>query len=313
MAEPARGERPFCAELSSAVGEPLGATASRVEHWLLVEHAGFWPNEPLDASVFAGPLRDHLAAQLAQLAGSRLLLVRSPVRVKPQGLRLFYGVTPERGRRFWTLQLDRPADLLGLDVAAALRGERAHVGEPLEHPLLLVCTHGKRDRCCARYGRALCEAVHRRAPPGWVWQSSHVGGDRFAGNLVCLPEGLYFGRVGRGHVQGLLAAYLEGRIDLDRYRGRSCYQFAVQAAELEVRRRTGLVGFSDLRVGRRTRIGERRWRIEVLTEIGGDRYEVEVAAEHGKPQYLTCHAPEARPPRHFVVRSCRRVTEAAPA
>jgi hypothetical protein len=295
--------RPFCAEVSSASNEPLGATASRVEHWILVEHAGFWPHEPLDAGIFAGPVREHLAAQLEQLANSRLFLVRAPGRARLRRIRLFYGLTPERGRRFWTLQLERAADLLALDLAAALRGDGVHPGEPLEHPLLLVCTHGKRDRCCARYGRALCEALHRRAPAGWVWQSSHVGGDRFAGNVVCLPEGLYFGRVGRADVQGLLAAYLEGRIELDHYRGRSCYPFAVQAAELDVRRRTGLLGFSDLRVGRRQRIAEGRWRVELLTEVGGDRYEVEVALESGEPEYLTCHAPEPRPPRHFVARS----------
>jgi hypothetical protein len=310
VAEPVSASRPFCAEVSRASDEPLGATASRVEHWILVEHAGFWPHEPLDASIFAGALRDHLAAQLARLPNSRLLLVRSPVRARPHRLRLFYGLTPERGRRFWTLRLERPDDLLALELAAALRGEGVHPGEPLEHPLLLVCTHGKRDRCCARYGRALCEAMHRRAPAGWVWQSSHVGGDRFAGNLVCLPEGLYFGRVGRSQVQGLLTAYLEGRIDLDHYRGRSCYPFAVQAAELEVRRRMGLVGFSDLRVGRRKRIGDGRWRVELLAEVDGDRYQVEVAVEEGKPEYLTCHARDPRPPQRFVVRSCRRASEA---
>ena len=62
-------------------------------------------------------------------------------------------------------------------------------GEPLGHPLLLVCTHGIRDRCCARYGQELCRNLHGLAPDGWVWQASHVGGDRFAGNLVVLPEG----------------------------------------------------------------------------------------------------------------------------
>ena len=44
-------------------------------------------------------------------------------------------------------------------------------------------------------------AVRRAARPDrseWVWQCTHVGGDRFAGNLVCFPEGLFFGRVGLG-------------------------------------------------------------------------------------------------------------------
>lgn len=286
----------------------MGATASRVEHWILVEHSGYWPQDPLDATIFAGTLREHLRAQLARLPYSKLLLVRRPGRPRRERVRLFYGVTPERGQRFRTLQLDSHPDLLELDLAAALLDDAPALGEPLDHPLLLVCTHGKRDRCCARFGQALCVALERRAPAGWVWQASHVGGDRFAGNVVCVPEGLYFGRVGRADVDGLLAAYLEGRIGLERYRGRSCYPFAVQAAELEVRRRTGLTGLTDLRVLRRSQAAGGRSLVELLAEVAGDRYEVEVAVELAEEAYLTCHAPEPRRARRFVVRSCRLVS-----
>jgi hypothetical protein len=307
VAEPARAGRPLCAEVSLAAGEPLGATASHVETWILVEYAGYWPHDPLDATVFAGALREHLSAQLGRLPRSKLVLVRRPGRARGERVRLFYGTTPERGRHLRTLQLERHPDLLELDLAAVLLDEVPDPGEPLDHPLLLVCTHGKRDRCCARYGQALCAALHRGSPAGWVWQASHVGGDRFAGNLVCLPEGLYFGRVGRRDVVTVLAAYLEGRIELERYRGCSCYPFAVQAAELEVRRRAELTGFFDLRVLARTRVGDGRWRIDLLAEVAGDRYEVEVGVELGDEEYLTCHAVERRRARRFVVRSCRLI------
>ena len=64
-----------------------------------------------------------------------------------------------------------------------------------------------------------------------MWQSSHIGGDRFAGNVVFLPEGLYFGRVEPAEAWPVLDEYLAGRIDLAHYRGRSAYSFAEQAAE----------------------------------------------------------------------------------
>jgi hypothetical protein len=308
VAEPARSERPLCAEVSLGAREPLSATASHVEHWILVEYAGYWPRDPLDATIFAGALREHLTAQLTRLPHSKLLLVRRPGRARRERVRLFYGASLERRRRFWTLELERHPDLLELDLAAVLLDGAAPRGEPLDHPVLLVCTHGKRDRCCARYGQALCTALHKRAPAGWVWQASHVGGDRFAGNVVCVPEGLYFGRVVPKDVRTLLAAYLEGRIELERYRGRSCYPFPVQAAELDVRRRSGLTGFSDLRVLQRSRIGEGRWRVDLLADVAGDRYEVEVGVELGEEAYLTCNAAERRHPRRFVVRSCRLAT-----
>ena len=302
MTEPALSVRPLCAEVSQAADEPLAATASRVEHWLLIEYGGYWPFEPLDATIFAGRLREHLATQLRSLRNSRLCLVKQPGRFRRDRVRVFYGSTPERGGRFFTLELEGHPDLLDLDFAAALAGDRA-VGAPLEHPLLLVCTHGKRDRCCARYGQPLCEALHRGRSSAWVWQASHVGGDRFAGNIVCLPDGLYFGRVDADDVERLVDSYRIGRIALDRYRGRSCYAFAVQAAELEVRRRTGLDGLHALRLVGSRKTDERAWAVEFRTEVAGDVHAVDVTTEWGPETYLTCRAERPRRARRHVVRA----------
>jgi hypothetical protein len=305
LSQPALSARPLCSDSSSAAGEALEATASRIEHWLLVEHAGYWPYDPLDATVFTRPVREHLAAQLGRLPHSRLLLVKRPGRARPDRFRVVYGTTPERGRRFYTLELYDHRALADLDFAGALRGDVGAFGEPLDHPLLLVCTHGKRDRCCARYGQPLCQALHDSAYFDWVWQSSHVGGDRFAGNLVCLPEGLYFGRVGRSQADSVLHAYVDGRIALGHYRGRSCYTFAVQAAEVRVRRATGLVGFHDLRLVAARRTANDAWTVRLAAEVAGVVHDVDVVTELGEPAYLTCRTETPRRPPRWVVRSHR--------
>src|SRR4029079_10991680 len=103
--------------------------------------------------------------------------------------------------------------------------------EPVGRPLLIVCTHGKHDPCCARYGRPLYAALEGQADDGWVWQSSHVGGDRFAGNVVVLPEGLYFGRVEPADAWSLLDEYLAGPVDVQHSRGRACHTLSEQAAD----------------------------------------------------------------------------------
>ena len=305
MSVAAPDPRPLCAEVAAAADEPLVATASRVEHWLLVEYAGYWPYDPLEASIFAGRLRPHLEAHLAALPHSRLLLVKQPGRLAPTRVRIFYGSTRERGSRFYQLELTAHADLLELDLAAALTGAADPIGMPLEHPLLLVCTHGKRDRCCARYGQPLCEALHSTSSRAWVWQASHVGGDRFAGNLVCLPEGMYFGRVARDDVEPLLDRYRQGRIDIDRYRGRSCYAFPVQAAEAHVRAETGLRGFYDLRLVDVRRDGDDAWTVRIAAEVAGDVHEVRVERRLGEETYLTCRAEVPRRPRHYVAAASR--------
>jgi hypothetical protein len=290
--------RPFCAETAREVGEPLAATASRIEHWLLIEHTSYWPYEPLDAAVFAGPLREHLSAQLDALPRARLLLVKQPGRRREGGLQVFHGRTTEAGGRFHRIEVDSHADLLDLDLARP-------AGEPLEHPLLLVCTHGIRDRCCARFGQALLRELLREADPDWLWQATHVGGDRFAGNLVILPEGIYYGRVDRDDVAPILASHRAGRIELLRYRGRSCYPFAVQAAEGHVRRLTGLTGIADLTLLSTRRDARERFTVELLAEPAATVHEVEVGVELGEPVLLTCKADEPQRPRHYVVRAHR--------
>jgi hypothetical protein len=172
-------------------------------------------------------------------------------------------------------------------------------GEPLDTPLFAVCTHGKRDRCCARYGRPLYDAVSDQIDPEWVWQCTHVGGDRFAGNLVCFPEGLYFGRVGLGDVWPLLDDYLSGRIYVDRYRGRCAYPMPVQAAERELRINLGLTGLDDLQLVGVEQIGG-TWGVSF--DAAGERHELEVEAVEGELAYLTCDANRPQRPRHYVAR-----------
>ena len=53
-------------------------------------------------------------------------------------------------------------------------------------PVVVVCTHGRRDVCCAERGRPLAAATALEHP-GAVWESTHVGGDRFAGEPDRVP------------------------------------------------------------------------------------------------------------------------------
>jgi hypothetical protein len=295
------GSRIFCSELSEANGEALGATASRIDHWLVVEYRGVWARDELAGSLLPPAVKEQLRAQLRRLARSRLLFVRQPERRGRGGIAVFYGRTTARDPWFRALELDGYDDLGEIDMAAALDGSGAAPGERLDHPLLVVCTHGKRDPCCARRGRPLYEGLREAADEGWVWQSTHVGGDRFAGNLVCLPDGVYYGRVTRLAAFTVLAEHLAGRIDLDHYRGRCSHSFPVQAADREIRRRTDVRELDGVRVESVAQAGDRGWR--VLLDAAGTRYDVGVVAEQGELTRLTCASASPKSPRRFVVRS----------
>ena len=281
---------PFCADLSRENDEPLAATASRIDNWFLVEYRGLWARDALTGSGLSDQVKQHLLDQVRSVPHGRLLFVRRPDRRgRPELVALTAASRPGQTTVTRT-EFDAYEDLRGLDLANA--------GELIERPLFLVCTHGKHDPCCARHGRPLYEALRDELDPDWVWQSSHIGGDRFAGNLVCLPEGLYYGRVDRETAGPVLDEHLARRILIPSYRGRSIYTFAVQAAERVVRERTGLVGIDDLTL---REVVRRNASTRVTFAAGAETHELRVDEERGDLTRLTCSSVSLERPPRFVV------------
>ena len=281
--------KPLCAETSRAHAEPLHATASRVDTWILIEYRGLWAHDAVDGSTLSSELKAFLVEERRRLPHARVLFVRRNERRSRDGLLAYVARSTRTERGLRCLELERHDDLIGLDLAAA--------GEPVEHPLFLVCTHGKHDRCCAKFGRPLYDAIGEQVDDGWAWQSSHIGGDRFAGNLVVLADGVYYGRVEPAEAWPVVEAALGRRVHLPLYRGRSCYGFAAQAAEIAVREATSLLGLDD--VGVCSIAGDDEgWRAEV--SAAGTDYEVDVHVEEGALTHLTCSTSRLSRPKRFV-------------
>ena len=298
--------RAFCAAVSTANAEPLAATASRIDSWIVLEYRGLWDRDVLGASLLSDELKTHLREQLRVLGPSRLLFVKKPERRVHARRQVWFGTSHAGAERFFQLEVDHLDDLRGFDFAGSLTGG-AVPGVPLDHPLLVVCTHGKRDRCCAKNGMPVYDALRERVDSDWVWQSTHVGGDRFAGNVVVLAQALYYGRVEPGDAAGLVEAHAAGCIELERYRGRAAYTFEVQAAEHALRESEGLLGIDDLSLLGWRRSGDDAWAVRFRGPDGGVREVDIVAADSGEQVYLTCGAAEPSRPRHYSATEIRRV------
>jgi hypothetical protein len=287
-----------CATLSRALEEPLYGTASVVRGWVLLEQAGPWGREAVTESRLDPDLARTLDRKAAA-AHLRLLLIRRPGRGASQPSTCFVAHTSRRDRWLERRRLDDPAELLELDMAGVVAGERPGFGQEATEPVYLACTNGRHDRCCATYGRPLALAL-QASHGDLVWESSHIGGDRFAGNLVCLPDGHYFGRVGPGDAERVAGLHRKGALDLDHWRGCCTDPPVVQAAEWFARRRTGLVGLDDLVLDGRDRLAGGV--DEVRFGLAGGRLRVVVrATRDADPRPLTCHSVRAEPPLSFTL------------
>ena len=227
-----------CSEASLAIGEPLPGTAPTAQCWIVIEQPGPWGRPALADSRLDPEVGRALQAAMAQ-TGTRILLARRGDRREISG-----------GRRLWVAhtapgtavlregEIEDVRELLDWDLAAMAAGSLPEFGRVSAQPVLFICTHGKRDVCCATKGRAVIDTtlpLLDDAARERLWECSHLGGHRFAPTALALPAGAVFGRV----TSQVAAAILE-RGPMDEaartcYRGRSSFPPPMQAAEARVR------------------------------------------------------------------------------
>ena len=263
---------PRCAVLAHALDEPLAGTARVAPRRDRVEPRAAWPR---DVAAHPEPAVRDLALR-AGAAGWRLLLVRHPGRqpgpdedgARPS--RVFLADTTPPHPRITSIDVPAP-ELADLPLPAA---GTDLPGAPVAEPLLLVCTHGRRDRCCALDGRALVAAVAPGCPD--VWEATHLGGHRFAPTALVLPTGYLYGRLDPTTAIAARKAAGHGEVEPTLCRGRSTWSPAGQVAELAVRWATGLRDAGALTVEERAGSDEvdvlaadgRRWVVPVRRVAG---------------------------------------------
>jgi sucrase/ferredoxin-like protein len=265
-------------------GDSCTATAPPARRWLLIEQPGPWGRDALLESRFDR----HAASRVARRAREldiRIQLVRRPGdRTSGAGRRwALADISPGRETVWWSA---RGTDDELLDVPWD-----GSVGTASRAPTYLVCTHGAHDTCCAVRGRPLARTLP--ADPGDVWETSHLGGDRFAANVLVLPFGHVYGQVA-GDGEELVYAAERGQVVLPWLRGRAGLAAPAQAAQHHARAELGLLGAADLpprevrRLGSPTP-GAERWSV-TLAGPSGDVVVTVESRLSAQAHRLTCTA-----------------------
>ncbi|MDE0365031.1 MAG: hypothetical protein OXP09_05595 [Gammaproteobacteria bacterium] len=230
-------ERTYCSQANPE--EPMLGTADVVDVWLLLEYRPVWKARAIDDNELSESVQRWLADGIAALRASGL-------RVRPQMIR-----QPEIDRSDTRLLVHHEGVLREFGSGQAgyddlvrtpielLVGDST-LGAAVDAPRYFVCTNGRRDLCCARFGLPaygrLRELVGERA-----WQTTHLGGHRFAPNVLVLPQGTLYGRVTPEETEAFVAEVENGGLPAGMLRGRSRYPKLVQAAE-------GFAGRAGLRL-----------------------------------------------------------------
>ncbi|WP_457974445.1 sucrase ferredoxin [Arthrobacter sp. D1-17] len=285
FAAAAATERFFCSEGARMRGDPIAGTASHGVVWVLIEYRGGWPVngfEGLDLE----PETKGLVLAAAKTARARVLLVRRPGRRRRQGHSRWAVLRHENSgahRQQWGTW-SRDEDLAEIATALNIPGSTGHP------PVILVCTHSRHDQCCAVRGRPVGRALSERWP-GLVWECTHVGGDRFAANVVVAPDGVYYGGLDAESSVATIEEHLSGRIHGEYLRGYTDLFPPQQAAVAATLRLFGPAGRNDYTVAATFRDGD-YWRIRITgLPPHPARVDVELKAQPAAPCQLTCRGP----------------------
>lgn len=233
----------------------MPGTAVMAAGWVVVEQPGPWGAK--------APTQSHLDPEFGRRidgackkADLRFGLIRSPGKhadAVPRAHQVYVASTAPG--RTWLLGgcVDDPARLDALDLDAVKRGDldaaQASLPElsPVTQSVLLVCTNGKRDECCALLGRPIVAGLATRFP-GRVWESNHLSGHRFSPTATLLPAGTMHGRLTVTSATDVLDAADRGETVVASLRGRSAWTKRGQVAEIAVRHLTGEVALDALGV-----------------------------------------------------------------
>ena len=195
-----------CSIASLVDDEPMVGTAPTDAEVLLVESPGPWGRDAVSDNRLPEAVREHLGS-----VDMKVFLLRRPDGSAGPGTRVFHARATETGYDVRAAVLDRPEDLLQLDLARM---------SAYDGPLWLVCTNGKRDRCCAEIGRPIAGRLAETWPEG-TWETTHLGGHRFSGTLLALPSGITLGRLDTDTAVDACAAVERGEVPLQWTRGRA--------------------------------------------------------------------------------------------
>lgn len=290
-----------CADTARAREDPPLGTAPLTRRWLLIEHPGPWRAEAFGGAELPDRVRGRLTAA-ARAARARVLLIRRPGRGHSRHSRA-WAVSQGGSGTVWG-RWREPADLH----AAA---------EVLEHswtdldsdprPVLLVCTHGVHDACCAIRGRGVAAGLAEHWPEE-TWECSHLGGCRFAANVIVLPDGVYYGNLDPAQAVQVVEEHRAGRVVAGYLRGPARYPPVAQTAVGVAHLRWGPFGANDVRVRRIEQVAADRWEIDLLLPSGsGLGMTVQTSAR--PTAQLTCQAAQSTSAVSYAVTSVRELPE----
>jgi hypothetical protein len=231
-----------CSALAARSKEPLAGSAEHVNCWVMLEFRGTWESQALEHNDLPTPvqgwLKDGVEGLRAEGFRTRPQFIRQQHQRDKGHLSLFVGFTGMPGPGLYEFRGSTYEDLMALDLRSLAGNRRAYAENLVSGERYFVCTNGRRDACCALHGMRVYAELAAQCQTA-AWQTTHLGGHRFAATLVSLPSGAVYGQLQPEDVSGLLKVHAAGALLLPKLRGLSRLDSVSQVADIALRERSG--------------------------------------------------------------------------
>lgn len=216
----------YCSAASRYFREQLAGTAANSSAFILIEHFNPFPGKVIEAHFDKAWIQEMQA--LAKEYKGKALLIRNK-KTNNKTCKITF-VDCIKCRHF-SVETELE-NVTSIPLKKLIEDEHTHWETDT---FFLICSNGKKDKCCSKFGYPVYKFFESFNADVKVWESSHVGGDRFAANVVVMPFGIYYGHVAVEDVGHILVRTLLRKIYKNKFRGISHRSFFEQAIECHLR------------------------------------------------------------------------------
>lgn len=287
----------FCSQLSLDNDSPLYGTAANAKVWIMLEYSGRWAARALGDNDLPGAVNDWLSTQAGAIPESRVVFIKQDS-YQPQDTLYIARADADR-QALYRIRFESFEELIAIDVAGVLAGEVS--AEIVTDPIVLVCTNGKRDQCCAKFGLPTYQALAQKMGRN-VWQVTHIGGHRYAPTLAVFPAGIYYGHIFAEQTDALVEAVTDHQVLLPHYRGRIFQSGPINAADYWLRKETGTLAESGLTVEGSTEGDSAEIQTIRFSDTANTLHSLTIEVGKTEPELASCNKPKFKPaPRYNLL------------
>jgi hypothetical protein len=277
---------------SLSKNEPLYGSSPKTDLWIALEYPRVPGESALKESALPEEIKAHLTKLQKNYKHSRLVLIRNENTDKKSTRSLFVAYSNRDYPCLYEIPLSDYGELAYINDSALQSATFTLPHHLVKEPLFLICTNGKRDLCCAMRGLPVYNTLSKNSDAS-VWQTSHVGGHRFAGNMICLPYGIYYGRVTPEVANTIVEHYRAGVIDLDNYRGRATFPGVAQAGEYFLRRQTMDMQLDAYKFTTTMEINPGKWEVIFSSNTTKKHFQLQIdVAQSDERIFESCSTPD---------------------